>query len=127
MDRNIFRYILGHSLRAQIAILAMTVGSFPFLYATLELPKIIINDALAESGRRTILSLTLSQVHYLFALCGLFLLLVLISGGFKYVVNVYAGVVAERMLRRLRFQLYSRCCAFRCRTCGGSARASWCR
>ena len=52
----------------------MTVGSFPFLYATLELPKIIINDALAESGRRTILSLTLSQVHYLFALCGLFLL-----------------------------------------------------
>ena len=25
----------------------------------------------------------------------------------KYVVNVYAGVVAERMLRRLRYQLYS--------------------
>ena len=112
MDRNIFRYILGHSLRAQIAILAMTVGSFPFLYATLELPKIIINDALAESGRRTILSLTLSQVHYLFALCGLFLLLVLVNGGFKYVINVYEGIVGERMLRRLRFELYSRVLRF---------------
>ena len=33
--------------------------------------------------------------------------LVLISGALKYYVNVYAGVVAERMLRRLRYQLYS--------------------
>ena len=40
-------------------------------------------------------------------LCGLFLALVLISGALKYYVNVYAGVVAERMLRRLRYQLYS--------------------
>ncbi len=112
MDRNIFRYILRHSLRSQILILAMTVGSFPFLYATLELPKIIINDALAESGRRTILSLTLTQVHYLFALCGLFLLLVLVNGGFKYVINVYEGIVGERMLRRLRFELYSRVLRF---------------
>jgi hypothetical protein len=31
MDRNIFRYVLRHSLRAQIIVLAMTVGSFPFL------------------------------------------------------------------------------------------------
>ena len=51
MDRNIFRYILRHSARSQLLILAMTVASFPFLYATLELPKLIINDALSGQGR----------------------------------------------------------------------------
>jgi putative ABC transport system ATP-binding protein len=113
MDRNIFRYILRHSLRSQILILAMTVGSFPFLYVTLELPKIIINDALAGGGgSRTLLGITLSQVDYLFALCAGFLILVLVNGGFKYVINVYEGIVGERMLRRLRFELYSRVLRF---------------
>jgi putative ABC transport system ATP-binding protein len=112
MDRNIFRYVLRYSARAQVLTLLMTVASFPFLYATLELPKIIINDALASDGARTILGQTLSQVHYLFALCGIFLFLVLINGGFKYVVNVYKGVVGERMLRRLRYELYSRVLRF---------------
>ncbi len=112
MDRNIFRYVLRYSARAQVIALVMTVASFPFLYATLELPKIIINDALAKSGPRTIYGETLTQVHYLFALCGLFLILVLVNGGFKYVINVYKGVVGERMLRRLRYDLYSRVLRF---------------
>ena len=53
MDRNIFRYILRHSLRQQVVILTLTAVSFPFLYATLELPKRIINDALAGDSVRT--------------------------------------------------------------------------
>ena len=51
-------------------------------------------------------------MHYLFALCGIFLLLVLINGAFKYVINVYKGIVGERMLRRLRYELYSRVLRF---------------
>jgi ABC-type multidrug transport system fused ATPase/permease subunit len=112
MDRNIFRYILRHSLRAQIAILAMTVASFPFLYATLELPKLIINDALADAGAHRVLGVTFDQIGYLFLLCGLFLALVLVNGAFKYVINVYEGIVGERMLRRLRYELYSRILRF---------------
>jgi ABC-type multidrug transport system fused ATPase/permease subunit len=112
MDRNIFRYILRHSLRAQLAILAMTVASFPFLYATLELPKLIINDALADPSAHQMFGFTFDQVSYLFVLCGLFLVLVLVNGGFKYVVNVYEGIVGERMLRRLRYELYSRMLRF---------------
>jgi ABC-type multidrug transport system fused ATPase/permease subunit len=112
MDRNIFRYVLRYSARAQVLALLMTVASFPFLYYTLELPKIIINDALAQSGPRTIFGQTLSQVHYLLALCGIFLALVLVNGGFKYVINVYKGVVGERMLRRLRYELFSRVLRF---------------
>ncbi|MGH6898683.1 MAG: ABC transporter transmembrane domain-containing protein [Geminicoccaceae bacterium] len=112
MDRNIFRYILRHSLRAQIVILAMTVASFPFLYATLELPKLIINDALADPNPHRVLGFTFDQVQYLFVLSGAFLVLVLINGAFKYVVNVYQGIVGERMLRRLRYELYSRIMRF---------------
>jgi putative ABC transport system ATP-binding protein len=112
MDRNIFRYILRHSLRAQLIILAMTVASFPFLYATLELPKLIINDALASSDPHRVFGFTFDQIHYLFLLCGLFLVLVLVNGAFKYVLNVYQGIVGERMLRRLRYELYSRVMRF---------------
>jgi putative ABC transport system ATP-binding protein len=107
MDRSIFRYILRHSLRSQVILLALTAVSFPFLYATLELPKLIINDALADDSVRTVLGYRFEQIGYLFVLCGVFLLLVLVNGGFKYVINVYQGIVAERMLRRLRYDLYS--------------------
>ena len=112
MDRNIFRYILRHSARAQLLILAMTVASFPFLYATLELPKLIINDALSGEQLHRVLDYQFDQVEYLFVLCGLFLVLVLINGGFKYVLNVYEGIVGERMLRRLRYDLFARVLRF---------------
>ena len=114
MDQTIFGYILRHSKMAQLAILAMTVASFPFLYFSLDLPKIIINDAMSnsEGGTLPLIGVQLDQVNYLFALCGIFLVLVLINGGFKYVINVYKGVVGERMLRRLRYELYSRIMRF---------------
>lgn len=85
----------------------MTVLSFPFLYASLDLPKQIINDALGQADGGMVLGYDLDQVGYLMALCAIFLVLVLINGAFKYVINVYSGVVAERMLRRLRYMLYS--------------------
>jgi putative ABC transport system ATP-binding protein len=112
MDRSIFGYILRHSKRPQAIILALTMVSFPFLYASLELPKLIINDALSTRGLRDFVGYELTQVGYLFALCGVFLVLVLINGAFKYVINVYKGIVGERMLRRLRYELYSRILRF---------------
>jgi ABC-type multidrug transport system fused ATPase/permease subunit len=112
MDRSIFRYILRHSFRAQLLILAMTVASLPFLYASLELPKRIINDALANEEGGMLVGMRLDQVDYLLTLCGVFLVLVLINGAFKYVINVYKGIVGERMLRRLRYELYGRILRF---------------
>ncbi len=107
MESTIFAYIARHSWRQQLIILGLTLLSFPPLYYTLVLPKTIINKALSgTSGAHEILGYRLDQLHYLFVLCGLFLALVLISGLLKYVLNVYAGIVAERMLRRIRYQLY---------------------
>ena len=109
MEPSIFRFIFRYSKREQIVLLALTGVSLPFLYYSFELPKQIINRAIG--GRefpRDLFGVSLDQVPYLMALCVLFLLLVLINGGFKYAINVYKGQLGERMLRRLRFELIAR-------------------
>ncbi|WP_449233973.1 ABC transporter transmembrane domain-containing protein [Azospirillum doebereinerae] len=91
----------------------LTVASFPVLYASLELPKIIINRAISEpEAERTILGVGLSPVHYLLVLCFAFLLLVLANGAFKMRINTMKGVVGERQVRRLRFMLLDRMLRF---------------
>jgi ABC-type multidrug transport system fused ATPase/permease subunit len=112
MQSTIFGFIRRYSWRQQLVILLMTVLSFPFLYASLELPKQIINDALGQPDGGTIMGYELDQLDYLMVLCTIFLVLVLINGGFKYFINVYKGVVAERMLRRFRYMLYSQTMRF---------------
>ncbi|WP_448205170.1 ABC transporter transmembrane domain-containing protein [Azospirillum sp. sgz302134] len=113
MESSIFRFIFRHSARQQIALTVMTLASFPFLYASLDLPKRIVNEAIA--GKRlpqSFLGFHVDQVSYLFVLCGLFLSLVLVNGWFKYVINTYKGRLGERMLRRLRYELYVRVLRF---------------
>ena len=114
MQRTIFGFVWKYSKREQIYILFLTVLSFPILYYTLELPKIIINEAIGGTEfPQTIFGIPFEQVQFLFALCGAFLALVLINGGFKYYINVYRGRLGERMLRRLRYELYTRVLRFR--------------
>ncbi|MCB1744950.1 MAG: ABC transporter ATP-binding protein, partial [Gammaproteobacteria bacterium] len=107
MESSILRFIWAHSRRDQLLLVLFTVAGFPFLYLSLELPKIIINEAIGGANFPvTLFGHDLGQLQYLFALSGAFLATVLFNGGFKYFVNVYRGVVGERMLRRLRFVLY---------------------
>ncbi|MEM7255297.1 MAG: ABC transporter ATP-binding protein, partial [Pseudomonadota bacterium] len=111
MEPNIFRFIWRHSTRQQLQLLLLTGLAFPFLYWSLNIPKTIINEALGGGDVPYVveflgLSVTMDQIEYLLTLCFLFLALVLINGGFKYVINVYGGVIGERMLRRLRYQLF---------------------
>ncbi|MGI9335328.1 MAG: ABC transporter transmembrane domain-containing protein [Gammaproteobacteria bacterium] len=107
MQPSIFKFIWNYSRREQIFLLILTLASFPFLYLSLDLPKTIINEAIG--GRdfpKLMLGQELDQVAYLLLLCFVFLALVLMNGAFKYFVNVYRGVVGERMLRRLRYLLF---------------------
>jgi putative ABC transport system ATP-binding protein len=134
MDRSLFRYIWRHSKRDQIAIFIVVLASLPFYFASLDLPRRIVNEAIQgrafENGRATatFLGIELSwpkwlggdgagwrifegfqvgRIELLFGLSGLFLLLVLVNGGFKYAINVSKGALGERMLRRMRFELFS--------------------
>lgn len=144
MEANLFRYIWQHSWREQLVIFAVVIGSLPFYFMSLDLPKRIVNEAIQgtafRDGAKEVLSfrfdlalpsflgggswrvfdgITLDQMGLLFALSGIFLLLVLINGAFKYWINVAKGALGERMLRRLRFDLVTQLFRFTPRTLRG--------
>lgn len=116
MDSTIYRFIFRHSKKEQILLLVLTAFSFPFLYYSLDLPKRIINEALGAKGSPefpvTMLGVELTQLQFLWTLSGIFLALVCINGAFKYYINVFRGQLGERMLRRLRYDLYARVLRF---------------
>ncbi len=86
---------------------------FPLLYLTLELPKRIINDAIGASDDTVqVFGQDISQIGFLMLLCGLFLLAVLGHGIMKMRINTMKGVLAERLLRRLRYTLIARILRF---------------
>ena len=131
MEPRLFRYIWTHSRRDQLIVLALIFLSLPFYWVSLDIPKQIVNDAIqgrAFKGKDTALFFnwsfhwpdflgggtvqllngwTMTPFAYLMALSGLFLFFVLVNGAFKYYINVHKGILAERMLRRLRFDLFS--------------------
>ena len=43
MERNLFKYILKHSMRDQVLILIVVAVSLAFYYVSLDLPKTIVN------------------------------------------------------------------------------------
>ncbi|MEM9603303.1 MAG: ABC transporter transmembrane domain-containing protein [Pseudomonadota bacterium] len=110
MPPSLFKFVLRFSLRDQLLLLLLTACSLPFVYFALDVPKLIINDVLGQGPLPEQLygiPLGIDHTALLIVLSAAFLLLVCVNGGFKYVLNVYRGVVAERMLRRLRFTLFS--------------------
>ncbi len=113
MEKTLFRFICRYSLKQQIAIVVWTLISFPFLYYSLDLPRMIVNDSIqGKTWPLTVLGFELEQLEHLVALSCSYLALVLINGAFKYFLNVYKGRVGERMNRRLRFALYERILRF---------------
>ncbi|HMO28956.1 ABC transporter transmembrane domain-containing protein [Enterovirga sp.] len=131
MTKSLFTYIWRHSKRDQLLIFAVVLASLPFYYASLDLPKKIVNEAIQgrafEAGRMTATFLDLSlswpkwlgggetvffpgfevgRVGLLLGLSFVFLFFVLVNGLFKYWINVAKGALGERMMRRLRFELF---------------------
>ncbi len=138
LDPNLFRFVWRHSRREQIGILLLILASLPFYFASLDVPRIIVSEALQGGaypegqttaqvfdwsfalpeflgGSRIVLSegVELDQISYLLALSFLFLLLVLINGAFKYVINIRKGILGERILRRMRYELFATLLRFR--------------
>src|SRR3984893_15198319 len=114
LEPTIYGFIIRHSLWKQVALLVFTLVSFPFLYYSLDLPKTIVNRAIGgKTFPQDLYGIWhLEKLPYLLTLCGIFLALVFINGGFKYYINVYKGQLGERMLRRLRYELYHRLLRF---------------
>src|SRR5258708_7166626 len=84
-------FILAHSLWQQVTLLVLTLVSFPFLYYSLDLPKTIVNRAIGgKKFPQDVYGIwQLDQIPYLLTLCGIFLALVFINGGFTYYIHLY--------------------------------------
>jgi putative ABC transport system ATP-binding protein len=108
-------FILKHSIWQQVFVITLAVVSQPFLYYSYDLPKNIINTITRWKPHDFSIGIAefhLDHLTYLWVLCGLYFLMVLVNGGFKYWINRYKGQLGERMLRRLRFELYKRLLRF---------------
>jgi putative ABC transport system ATP-binding protein len=137
MEQSLFRYIWRNSWRDQSVILVVVAVAQIFYFISLDLPKQIVNQAIQgkafEGGNTTapFLRITLGpydwlnmpettlfsgfdlhQVQYLVALCFSFLFFVVLNGWMKQMVNTEKGRLGERMLRRLRYELYDRVLRF---------------
>lgn len=121
MEPSIFRYILRYSAKQQLFLLAVIFAYYPFLYVSLELPKLIVNKAIENKDGGPPFDFNvfgfhlqsgLDQIKFLAVLSLVYLVLVFINGGFKYYVNVYKGRMGERLLRRLRYMLFNRILRF---------------
>jgi len=107
MESSFLRFVWRYSWRSQLFILAVTVVSFPIVYMSLELPKIIINDAIKGGDEaRIVLGFSLGRIEYLLALCLALLVLIGVLNALKWNLNVAMGRTGERMLRRLRYMLF---------------------
>jgi putative ABC transport system ATP-binding protein len=120
LPRTAFGFLLQFGLPQQILLLSLTAASLPVYYASLDLPKQIVDKALGGKPGDFPRAVSFGGVHlgsypqlqFLAFLCGLFLLTVLINGGFKYAINVYKGRLGEGLLRLLRSELLSRVLRF---------------
>jgi putative ABC transport system ATP-binding protein len=131
MTKSLFRYIWRHSKRDQLIIFTVVLGSLPLYYVSLDLPRKIVNEAIQghafEGGRMTAPFLDfdfhwpfwlgggsvhlfdgyqVGRVELLLGLSFTFLFFVLVNGIIKYWINVAKGALGERMMRRLRFELF---------------------
>ena len=120
MEPSIFRYIMRYSAPQQVYLLCVILAYYPFLYLSLDLPKLIVNRAIEDPVGPPFTApvfgyefqFDMDQISFLLALCFGYLFFVFCNGGFKYYINVYKGRMGERLLRRLRYQLYNRILRF---------------
>ena len=103
-------YIVHATLRFQARLVLLSVLTLPAAWLLLEIPKHIINHALADAGgeghpKMTFLGLGLGRMELLLALCASYLAVLTLGGLAKYAVNRARGRVNERLVRRLRLAI----------------------
>jgi ABC-type multidrug transport system fused ATPase/permease subunit len=104
---GIFRLILRRTRIRQAILLLIAATAMPTLYLTLEIPKHIVNHAIASASKVIeIDDIAFTQVEFLVVLCFLYLASLLANGSIKYWLNVYQGQVGELLIRPLRLMVY---------------------
>lgn len=120
MDQKLLPFVWQNAKVDTIKTLCLTFMTFPVIYISLEIPKIIVNRALGAGKEPvdfpvTYYGVSLDQMQYLLILCLLFITMIVANNGLKFFLNVQIGRTSERMLRRLRYRLYENVMRFRIR------------
>ena len=100
MESNLYRYIIRHSLKLQVALTAAIFVLTAINPVALDLKK---------NALQRMVKLDLKGVLWY---CALFLGTVLASGALKYIKQNIEGIIEESMLRNLRSELYHRILRF---------------
>lgn len=136
MHRSLFSYIWRHSRHEQIVILGLVVVAQLFYFVSLSVPKSIVNNGISGNAFKDTAQIRalaveiplpsflaahnihifdgflVNQLQYLVIMSFLFLLAVIINSQFKKSINTQKGRMGERMLRRMRYELYDRILRF---------------
>lgn len=113
MPKSIIQFIWLFSKSQQIRIILITLTTFPLLYYSLEIPKIIINEALSQERiDRQFFGQMLEPLQYLLTLSFTLLGLVVANGLIKMNLNTLKGSVGEELIRRMRYMLIERLLRF---------------
>jgi len=124
MERTFNRYIWKHTYRQQIWIICVVMFSMVPFYFAFELPKMLINGPIQGGGFEVAgatqpffpeyfqSAFQLDRIETLQALSFVFLTLVIVNGLFKYYINTFKGILGERLLRRLRYELLDKILRF---------------
>ena len=136
MERGLFGFIFRYSKREQLLIVPLVIASMVILFASLDLPKTIVNEPIQGKrfpnpdstvtfmriapdlpgflgGQRVLYEgVALERTPYLIVLSLTFLALIVVSGLLKLQINTMKGWMGERMLRRFRFMLFDRILRF---------------
>lgn len=96
MPRSLYAYIWQMTARQQVPLCLLTSVVVLLSMAPLELQRRIMDNALETR-----------DVHLLFILGGAYLAVILVQGGFKYMLNISRGRLVEFVTLRLREQIYA--------------------
>lgn len=97
LPRSLYRYVWHTTRHRQIRILALTAVIAPLAMVPLELQRRIIDQAINDRNVRALLLLG-----------GVYLLVVLIQGAFKFILNITKGRVLEDVARDIRRRVVDR-------------------
>ena len=93
--KPLFAWVLERHRGLQMLLLLLIVAAIFLRVFPLEMQKRIVNSAIG-----------LRNLNALYLYCGLYLGAVLLAGLFKYVINLLQGYIGQKILLRIRTELY---------------------
>lgn len=104
-------FVARATFRYQVLLVVLSLLTLPAAWFLLDIPKHIINHALASPEAHdgmTFFGFHLPRLQLLIALCGSYLAVLTASGLVKFAATRIRGRVSERLVRRLRLQILRR-------------------